>query len=339
MTGLRKPIAESLRQRILSGLHMGLLHVGDRLPSVREIASEFEANPRVAQAAYKLLAEEGIVELRRRSGIYVAPTRAAADLMTPRQSDWLADLVIQGLKRGIAAPDLPDHLRQCLATLRLRAVVLECNSDQLWSMTDELTNDYGLDATSVDLDALDDAERRADALAVLKQADVLVTTAYHATGVRRLAEELQKPSIAVTMCTDLFAETQRLLEREPVYYVVDDARMGAKLRDVFSASPGSANLRTLVNGHDDLRAIPANAPVYLTRFSRTRLAGHPLLARALAEARVFAIESAREITAFMIRANLAALMVQAVSGRTIDTVAATNGGPPARTSTRLKAAR
>jgi len=313
-----KQMADALRQRVLSGLHLGLLQPGDRLPSIRAIASEFHANPRVALAAYQLLATEGIVELRERSGIYVAASRPVAESMTPRQSDWLADVVVQGLRRGIAAPDLPGHLRRCLSTHRLRAVVVECNTDQLWSMTDELARDYGFDVTALDLDTLG-AESESQHLAPeLLRANVLVTTAYHSTEVRHLAERLGVSAIVVTMCTDLFAETQRLLAHEPVYYVVDDPRMAAKLRTVFSSSPGIANLRTLVHGRDDLDSIPARAPVYLTRLTRSRLKGHPLLARTLPEARVFTAESAREISAYVIRANLGALLVEAVGGRTAD---------------------
>ncbi len=287
MSVSRSKLAEALRQRVLSGMHLGFLQAGDRLPSVRETAAEFDVTPRMTSAAYRLLEKEGIVEIRQRSGVFVAPSRTAAESMTPRQSDWLADIVMQGLKRGLPAPDLPDHLRRCLTTLHLRAVVLECNSDQLWSMTDELTHDFGLDATSVDLHELRGLESSADLPAQLREADVFVTTAYHAVEVRRLADQLQKPAIVVTMCTDLFAETQRLLERQSVYYVVDDPRMAAKLQDVFSSSPGSGNLRTLVSGRDELGAIPATAPVYLTRLARSRLSDNPLLTRTLAEARVF----------------------------------------------------
>lgn len=312
MTGPRKQITDLLRQRVLSGLHLGLLHAGDRLPSVREIASELDASPRVVLAAYRVLAREGLTELRPRSGIYVAPPQSADSLLTPRQSDWLAELVVDGLGRGIPALSLPDHIRRCIATVRLRAVILECNRDQLWSMTNELASDYGFDATCVDLETVRPDTLPANLPPELAAADVLVTTAYHATEVRGLGDRLQLPVIVATMCTDLFAETRRLLEHQRVYYVVDDPRMAAKLHTVFSAAPGYANLTVLVTGRDDLAVIPRSAPVYLTRLARRRLAGHRLLARTLAEARVFTKESAREITAYLIRANLAALMVEAV---------------------------
>ena len=150
--------------------------------------------------------------------------------------------------------------------------------------------------------------------------DVFVSTAYHAARVHELARSLGTPAIVVTMCTDLFAETGRLLTHGPVYFVVDDPRMAAKLHEVFASAAGARNLRTLVRDADDLNAIPPKAPVYLTRLTRERLpADSPLLTRTLPEARVFTTASAREITSFRVRTNLAALMVQAVGQHTADT--------------------
>lgn len=323
----RAKITDALRQRVLSGLHLGLLHPGDRLPSIRTIAAEFGVDPRVGLAAYRELAIEGVVELRPRSGIYVAvPSDHGPEQRTSRQSDWLADILVQGLQRGIAATELPNHLARCLTALRLRAVVVECTRDQLWSMTDELIRDYGIDASPVDLATLRPHRARADLPAAMRAADLLVSTAYHAAEVHELARTLGIPAIVVTMCTDLFAETGRLLARGQVYFVVDDPRMERKLHEVFASADGAQNLRTLVRERDDLEAIPPKAPVYLTRLTRERLpSGNPLLARTLPEARVFTAASAREITAYLVRTNLAALMVQAVGRHTADPATASPG--------------
>ncbi len=65
-------IADTLRGRILRGLQAGTLRNGDRLPSARDLAGEFEVDHRAILAAYRELAAEGLVELRQRGGIYVA---------------------------------------------------------------------------------------------------------------------------------------------------------------------------------------------------------------------------------------------------------------------------
>src|SRR5688572_30346161 len=71
MPARRDAIAGALRQRVVGGLHLGTLKAGDRLPSLRQLAAETGADPRVVLAAYRQLAREGLVGLRTRSGAYV----------------------------------------------------------------------------------------------------------------------------------------------------------------------------------------------------------------------------------------------------------------------------
>jgi hypothetical protein len=119
------------------------------------------------------------------------------------------------------------------------------------------------------------------------------------------------------MCGDLFAGTAELLRRGPVYYGVADPRFAAKLRAAFAGAPGAENLRILVHGRDDLGAIPADAPAYLTRLARQRAGDLPLLTRLMPEAHILAPESARELLAFVVRANLAAVLQGARPGGSV----------------------
>lgn len=302
MVERRTEIVGALRARLFTGLHLGLYRRGGRLPSVRLLARELDADPRVILAAYRLLEREGLVELRPRSGVFVAqPASIPAEDAPP---DWMVELLMQGLRRGVPAPTIPDGLQRCMVTLPIRAAVLECNADQLYSIPAELERDYGIEASAVDIAALDP---ESSPTAALRQADLLVTTRFHQAAGARLAAKLGIPKIAITMCTDLFAEVARLLRDAPVYFVVADWRFGRKLKQMFAGAPGGTNFRTLVIGCDDLAAIPETAPTYLTRLARQRADRTPLLDRVLPEARVFSAESARQVLSFVVRANLDAL--------------------------------
>jgi DNA-binding transcriptional regulator YhcF (GntR family) len=310
----RSEIADTLRQRVLSGLHLGVLRHGQKLPSVRDVAREFGANVRVVLDAYRDLERDGVVVLRPRAGIFVAPAAWSAGDRLAQSADWITDVVAQALARGVPAPEFPDRLRRSLDTLRLRAAVLECNADQLWSMPDELARDYGFEATAVDVADLADGADTAVLPWELRSADLLVTTQAHADLAHKLSARLDRPAIVVTMCTDLFAGTAELLRRGPVYYAVTDPRFAAKLRQAFAGVPGAENLRTLVHGRDDLGAIPADAPTYLTRLTRRHVDDVPLLTRLVPEAHILSPESARELLAFVVRANLAAVVQGARHG-------------------------
>src|SRR4028118_1845899 len=73
----RSDLADALRRRVVGALSSGSLRRGERLPSAREVAAEIDADPRLVLAAYRILAKEGVVEIRRRSGIYVSSTPEA----------------------------------------------------------------------------------------------------------------------------------------------------------------------------------------------------------------------------------------------------------------------
>lgn len=291
-------VADLIKQRVISGLHLGLLSYGERLPSVRDISAEVKADPRVVLAAYRRLEEEGLVVVRERSGVFVAPRKERAGLGRP---EAIVDSFVEAFKCGIAPSELPDLLRRCLAQSSRRAVVLECNDDQMFSIAGELRQDFGLEVRTVDLDGSQPVDRRT---LELRGADVFITTAFHAAVVNKLSEQYGIPAIVVTMCTELFGGVRQRLEREPVYFVVTDPRFSRKLKRIFVDTPGAANLHVLVNGRDDLSQIPPGAAAYVTRITRKTLGNLTWMKRLIPEAHVFSHESGREILSFIVNTNL-----------------------------------
>lgn len=304
---LAEALAETLRQRFFSSLHLGVLEPGSRLPSVRELAAEMTVDRRAIVAAYRVLERDGLVELRQRSGVYFAD--GAPGLPGARRSppgDWAVDVAVRALEMGIPAPRLADRFHDLLSTLRLRACCLECNGDQRASLCEELLDDYGFASDSLDVDEALAEPGRPE----LHRADLFVTTQFHAGEVQELARRVGRPWIAVTLRTDIYTEIARRLPTGPVYFVVSDPRFAVKLGRIFSAVEGASNFRAVVVGRDDVSALPLRAPVYVTRAARPRLAGHALLERVMPEERSFAPSSAKAILSLIIQRNLAALGVR-----------------------------
>lgn len=302
MESSNKPgqLAAALRQRILSGLVLGLVKEGDRLAGVRETSQEFGVNERSVLTAWRQLELEGLIERRRRSGVYVATSRDSQGADGERHADWFAELLTQAVSRDLPAPELSRQLSRIVDGSDLHALVIECNDDQLWSLSDELRRDYGFRVTTLDLDVL-----RVGGAPPLRSfgADLTVTTSFHQQDVEALTVDLAIPVFAVTMCTELFAEVRVLLSRQPVYFVVSDRRMARKLHRIFGDTVEARNLRTLVFGEDDIDAIPSAAAVYATRFTRTQVGASRVL-RGMPEARIFSAGSARALFSFMVRARL-----------------------------------
>lgn len=66
-------------------------------------------------------------------------------------------------------------------------------------------------------------------------------------------------------------------------------------------------MRVLVMGRDDLALIPEDAVVYVTQSAREKLGDVKLKGNVLPPARVLSRESSRELTRFIVEANLAAV--------------------------------
>jgi hypothetical protein len=296
-------ILDTLRGRILRGLQSATLTAGDRLPSARALVAEFGVDHRLILAAYRQLADEGLIELRQRGGIYIASRVGGGGGTPPLPEDWLVDVLLGGLTREIPAPELNEWLRRCTETLRLRAAVITTTWDQVSGLCRELRDDFGLEPDGV---LADDLRDDTPPLAV-RRADLLVTTEAYGRRVRDLGEALRKTVIVVDVRPDLVAGEWALLLRRPVYAVVASQEFGDMLRRFFAKTPGVENLRVLVHGRDDLSTIPDGAPTYVTRRVRDTLGDARIPGRILPAARTICTPSAREILAFVVRSNVEAM--------------------------------
>lgn len=162
--------ADSIRQRIVSGLHLGTLGPGSRLHGTRDLADEFDVAPRTVMRAYHLLEAEGLVELRERPGIYVAPGHRSGSMLS-QLSGWVVETLLEARLREIPPISFPERVRRCLETLRLWAACIAGNEDQLEQICRVLRDDYGIVSEGVIATRL--AEPDSQTQRVLAQADLL----------------------------------------------------------------------------------------------------------------------------------------------------------------------
>lgn len=298
----RVDVIEVMRQRLHRALHAGAIRPGDRLPSTRELAAEFREDHRVILAAYRALADEGLVELRPRGGAYATTGGPESGALPLPAEGWLAGMLSGAVARGIPMPELHDWLRRAVSTLRLRAAVIATTPDQIDGIRRELLDDYGIESDGVPIAELERAER-----AALRHVDLLVTTPAHESVVTAVAARLKKPHVVANVRPDLIGGEWRLLLRQPVYVIVRDARFAEMLTRFFAGTPGRENLRILVVGRDDPGVIPDGAPTYVTRSARDALGDVRIRGSILPAARVFSADASRALVTFVVRANLEAM--------------------------------
>ena len=83
-------------------LRLGLLHEGDQLPKVKDVAAGLAINPNTVLKAYRLLEHEGLAAARPGIGTFVTGTLSGASLAAhaPLRTDlrrWLAKARRAGL--------------------------------------------------------------------------------------------------------------------------------------------------------------------------------------------------------------------------------------------------
>lgn len=95
------PIYRQLKEKVIAMMLDGLLKPGDALPSVRQIAAEYQLNPITVSRAYQELADEQFVEKRRGLGMYMTDG-AHEKLLTSERERFLREewpLVLERIQR------------------------------------------------------------------------------------------------------------------------------------------------------------------------------------------------------------------------------------------------
>lgn len=95
------PIYRQLKERVIAMMLDGELKPGDALPSVRQVAADFQLNPITVSRAYQELADENLVEKRRGLGMFVTENAPQQLLASERQQflshEWPA--IVERIQR------------------------------------------------------------------------------------------------------------------------------------------------------------------------------------------------------------------------------------------------
>jgi len=92
------PIYIQIMNYIKGEIVTGKLKPGDRIPSVRELASELQINPNTVQRTFQELEREEIVETRRGMGRYVTSEEHKIMTIKKEMAKDILDRFIRGMK-------------------------------------------------------------------------------------------------------------------------------------------------------------------------------------------------------------------------------------------------
>lgn len=108
------PIYEQIVHAIKEDILKGILQKGDKLPSVREMASLISTNPNTVSKAYQELERERVIETLRGKGTFVASNytpKLEEERMNKLKED-IKKIIIEAHYLGIDKMDLIDIMEE-----------------------------------------------------------------------------------------------------------------------------------------------------------------------------------------------------------------------------------
>lgn len=102
-------VMDDIKMKIMNGT----LKPGDKLPSVRELASTLEVNPNTIQRAFVELEREGFMRTERAVGRFVADNQALIDECRDKQIKKIITLFIEQMQQlGISKEEILQYLKE-----------------------------------------------------------------------------------------------------------------------------------------------------------------------------------------------------------------------------------
>lgn len=302
-----KQTIDLLRGRVLSGIHGGHLEAGDRLASYREVAEETGLDLRAVTRVYAQLQEEGLLAVRGRQGVFVVAQERIGGKVLEETARWMVGVLRDAWTRRIRLPDFPEFARNCISAREVRCACVESTEDQLDTLCAELQQDFGFRTLALHADRLvplqSEGLTRNRFPPELEEADLIVTTAFHAAALRDIAGALEKPLVVIRLNPDIVRELERRLAVSQVTVICVDPRFLQRIRQVVGPELAGRIRGVLADDERSIRRLDRSSPVLVSHSARERLRPTDLPSLFPGTA-VLSPESAEELTEVLLRFNL-----------------------------------
>jgi DNA-binding transcriptional regulator YhcF (GntR family) len=216
---------DQVRTRLLTGLHFGHYRPGDRAPSIRRMAALTHLNHKTVHRAYRLLADEGLLDVRWGSGTFFRESRPSKS-HTPSPGsllDAVARCRVEADHLGVSSGVFMHFLESFIGD-RLhgaRVAVAECNREQIGLIERELRAGLGVETREVLITDL-----VAHHPSLLSGIHGVVTTDCHLQEVKEMVASRGLPVYRVALAPQFTHTMIRQARKGPVLMVVRDRSYG-----------------------------------------------------------------------------------------------------------------
>lgn len=113
---LSTPVYQQIIEKIKKAIAHGLLEPGEKIPTVRELASLTALNPNTIAKAYQKLEQEGVIITMRSRGTFVADTNLDKKTAASYKAleEMLENLLIDAYHMGFSYTEVQNILNQKL---------------------------------------------------------------------------------------------------------------------------------------------------------------------------------------------------------------------------------
>ncbi len=110
------PLREQLEAQVILGIVSNDLKAGQRLPSTRELARRYKIHSNTVSAAYRRLSQNGWVQFRKGSGVYVRESSIDQPLDSKIELDHLVSVFLRvAREKGFSLAEIQMGLRRWLS--------------------------------------------------------------------------------------------------------------------------------------------------------------------------------------------------------------------------------
>ncbi|CAH0120494.1 MULTISPECIES: GntR family transcriptional regulator [unclassified Paenibacillus] len=108
-----QPLYEQILDQVRSSIAKGEIELGEKMPSVRELAQQLRMNPNTVMRAYQELERDGLTEKRRGQGTYVTSSLERVQSFRQDLAARYIDTFLDQMKSlGLSWADIQKYIEQ-----------------------------------------------------------------------------------------------------------------------------------------------------------------------------------------------------------------------------------
>jgi GntR family transcriptional regulator len=125
---LSQPLYEQILQQMRSAIAKGEIALGEKIPSVREMAHALKVNPNTVSRAYQELERDGLTETRRGQGTFITTSQERVERF---RTELMQRVVEEFLEKMQSLGYSWDEIERCLQDKKKEATADDANRRSL----------------------------------------------------------------------------------------------------------------------------------------------------------------------------------------------------------------